>query len=419
MGPSTRLPGLGLACMLAGCLLGACGSIPRIPADGEFLGRHVASTVDSEVARYYLESYAQGKREDRAADENIAALYRAYANSLPSREELKAVAAAFSVDFAALFFADRLLNDECNRALNQRFARYLESGAWVDPAVSASYQILFVPGWDYVSNGRLTGSDFAKPRELATRAGFANELVALPPTGSVEADASVLAAEIARHSRTGKKILIAGTSAAGPAIHLALGELLDERDLRSVKAWLNLGGILHGTPLVDFFEAQPQRVLLDFYAWVKGWDREAIPSMATAPSRKRFSRLQLHPGIVVINYVGVPLSGQLSRFSGAGYRMLRPDGPNDGVALLADAIAPDSLTLVALGSDHYFAEDPLMNRKTVAMMRLVLDYADKVSGTACTGRSNALHQRARGAAQSTSASSLPRSTRRLPGGRTR
>ena len=395
MGPSTRLRGLGLACVLASFFLGACGAIPRIPAQGEFLGQHVASTVDSEVARYYLESYAQGKREDRAADEKISALLRAHGNSLPSREELKAVAAAFSVDFAALFFADRLLNDACNRALDQRFVRYLESGAEVDPAVSAAYQILFVPGWDYVSNGGLTGSDFAKPRELATRSGFENQLVALPPTGSVEAGASVLAAEIARHSRTGKKILIVGTSSAGPAIHLALAELLDERVLRSVKAWLNLGGILHGTPLVDYFEAQPQRVLLDFYAWVKGWDREAIPSMGTALGRKRFSRLHLHPDIVVINYVGVPLSGQLSRFSGAGYRMLRPDGPNDGVALLADAIAPDSLSVVALGSDHYFAEDPAIDRKTVAMMRLVLDYMNKVPGTACTGRRNALYQRAR------------------------
>lgn len=395
MGPSTRLRGLGLACLLASFFLGACGAIPRIPAHGEFLGQHVTSTVDSEVARYYLESYAQGKREDRAADEKISALFRAHGNSLPSREELKAVAAAFSVDFAALFFADRLLNDACNRALNRRFARYLESGADVDPTVSASYQILFVPGWDYVSNGGLTGSDFAKPRELATRSGFENHLVALPPTGSVEAGASLLAAEIARHSRTGKNILLAGTSSAGPAIHLALGELLDARVLRSVKAWLNLGGILRGTPLVDFFESQPQRMLLDFYAWVKGWDREAIPSMGTASSRTRFSRLQLHPDIVVINYVGIPLSGQLSRFSGAGYRMLRSDGPNDGLVLLADVIAPDSLTVVALGSDHYFAEDPAINRKTVALMRLVLDYTNKVAGTACRGKSNAVHQRAR------------------------
>jgi len=37
----------------------------------------------------------------------------AHGGSLPSRQELKAISAAFSVDFAALFCADRLLDDAC------------------------------------------------------------------------------------------------------------------------------------------------------------------------------------------------------------------------------------------------------------------------------------------------------------------
>lgn len=395
MRSSTRLPRLRLAGVLTCLVLGACSSIPRIPASGNFAGQRVATTVDAVVARYYLESYSQGRHDDREMDGRIAALYRSHDHSQPSREDLKAISVAFSVDFAALFFADRLLNDACNKALNRRFARYLDDGAGVDADAASAYQILFVPGWDYISNGGLTGADFAKPRELATRAGFENHLVKVPPTGSVEAGARVLAAEISRHRRSGKKILLAGTSAAGPAIHLALGELLDERDLSAVKVWLNLGGILGGTPLVDYFETQPRRLLLDFYAWAKGWDRAAILSMGTASSRRRFSRLQLHSDLVVINYVGVPLSGQLSRFSGTGYRMLRPDGPNDGLVLLSDVVAPDSLTIVALGSDHFFAEDPGIDRKTVALMGLVVAYANKDAGVTCADQASIALRRAR------------------------
>jgi hypothetical protein len=372
-----------LACLFACLVLGACGSIPRIPATGEFFGHHVATTVDAEVARYYLESYSQGRHDNREMDQRISALYRSHANRVPTRDELRDISVAFSVDFAALFFTDRLLANACNRALNQRFARYLGYGSSVDAAAAAAYQILFVPGWDYISNGRQTGSDFARPRELASRAGVENHLVAMPPTGSVEEGAAVLAAAISRHRRSGKKILIAGTSSAGPAIHLALAELLPEKEKRSIKAWLNLAGILHGTPLVDYFLGQPQRLLFDFYAWVKGWDAQAVLTMGTAPSRTRFSRLRLHSGLVVINYVGIPLSGQLSRFSGTGYRMLRPDGPNDGLVLLADVIAPDSLTVVALGSDHFFAEDPDIDKKTVALMKLIVTYADKATAPAC------------------------------------
>lgn len=390
----TRLPRHCLACVLTCLVLGACSSIPRIPATGEFAGQRVATTVDAEVARYYLERYSQGKHENRELDARIAAIYRSHEVALPSRDELKAISVSLSVDFAALFFADRLLHDSCNKTLNRLFAHYFEQDARLDSSISAAYQILFVPGWDYVSNGGLTGSDFAKPRELATRAGFENHLVRLPPTGSVEAGARVVAAEVSRLRRSGKKILLAGTSSAGPAIHLALGELLDDRERSAVKVWLNLGGILRGTPLVDYFEALPQRLLLDFYAWAKGWDRQAIPSMGTVASRKRYSRLQLNSDLVVINYVGIPLSGQLSQYGETGYRMLRSHGPNDGLALVTDAIAPGSLTVVALGSDHFFAEHPQIDRKTRALMRLVVAYASKEADVACTGTGDLALRRA-------------------------
>jgi len=346
----------------------------------------VETTVDSEIARYYLEIYLQGKNENRDMDEKISALYSSHGKSVPSREELKEISQAFSVDFAALFLADRLLNNRCNKDLNQLFEFYLNNDTAVDTSISSSYQILFVPGWHYVENGHLTGADFAKPRELATNLGFENYLVALPPTGAVEEGANVLAAEITRRNRSGKKILLAGSSSAGPVIHLALGELLDQKELSSVKAWLNLGGILRGTPFIDYFEGRPQRWLFNLYIWFKGLDKQAILGMGTAPSRRRFSRLQLDSEIVVINYMGIPLSGQLSQYSGTGYRMLSSDGPNDGLALLTDAIAPGSLTVVALGSDHFLAEDPEIDKKTVALMKLIVTYSNKAMTIGCTGQ---------------------------------
>ena len=42
------------------------------------------------------------------------------------------------------------------------------------------------------------------------------------------------------------------------------------------------------------------------------------------------------------------------------------------LTLLADAIAPGSQTIVAMGSDHFFAEDPNINEKTVALMALII-----------------------------------------------
>jgi hypothetical protein len=370
------------ACVFLACLfLTSCGHAPRIPAAGDLFGQHVRTTVDSEAARYYLENYLQGKDENRDLSSKIDALHREYGRSTPSREDLSALSRVFSVDFAALFLAHRLLTDECNRALNASFASYLQSEAGVDPAIVSSYVVLFVPGWEYVRNGPQTGADFAKPRALVSRFGLENHLVEIPPTGSVERNATVLASEIARRSRSGKKIILAGASSAGPAIHLVLGEMLSEKDRNSVKAWLNLGGILQGSPLVDHLEARPW--LFSPIVWLKGWDKEAIRSMSTRRSRSRFARLDMGSGILVVNYLGVPLSGQLSRFSRDQYPILSSDGPNDGLTMLADAIAPNSLTIVALGSDHFFAEDPRIDEKTVALMKLMLAYVETSGSSRC------------------------------------
>ena len=82
------------------------------------------------------------------------------------------------------------------------------------------------------------------------------------------------------------------------------------------------------------------------------------------------------PRILVVNYLGIPLSGQVGRYSRENYPVLARDGPNDGLTLLADAIAPGSLTVLAPGSDHFFAEDPRIDEKTVALMKLMVDYVE-------------------------------------------
>lgn len=84
-------------------LLGACSSTPKTFVDSPLFGEHVFTTVDSEVARYYLGSYLQGEFSNREWDERISGLYRQYRNTIPSRDELKSTSQEYSVDFASLF----------------------------------------------------------------------------------------------------------------------------------------------------------------------------------------------------------------------------------------------------------------------------------------------------------------------------
>jgi len=357
-----------------------CATISEYPVNSELIGEKVHTTVDSEIARYYLENYLQGIKNDSASDQKIDLLYRNQSESQPTRKELKKLSVTFSVDFAALFLADHLWSNKENSNLQKTFRRFVEEeedNTYSYQSRYSSYMMLFVPGWDYVENGHITGADFATPRVLVADLGIENHLVEIPPNGSVEDNADYLSKELIVRGQSGKKIIIVGASSAGPAIHLSLGEQLGKEQLQSVAAWINIGGILQGSPLVDYFQQWPQRWLFNIVLWYEGWDKDKLISMSAKASRKRFSRLSLSNNVLVINYLGLSLSGQLSEYSKTKYPLLAPEGPNDGLTLLVDVILPGSMTIIAIGSDHFFAEDPLIDVKTVALTKTVISYLEK------------------------------------------
>jgi hypothetical protein len=356
-----------------------CSSLPKYPVQSQLLGEAINTTVDSDFARYYLDTYLQNKRLKPEYDQQIDEIYKTQGNSLPTREELKKISSEFSVDFASLFFSDRLMQQEKNILAQNVFFKYLttdRSHLYSTMAHFSSYRVLFVPGWNYIDNGYLTGSDLALPRQLISELGVENHLVLTPSNGSVEASAKAISAAILKYSKLNKKIIIVGASAAGPAIHLTLGEMLPKDLLSSVVAWINLGGILQGSPLVDYFEQWPQKALMNMVLWYKGWEHEDVLSMSVKKSRERFKRLQLDPDLVVFNYLALSLSGNLSHLSTSKYPLIKSEGPNDGLTLLTDVIAPDSSTLISVNSDHYFGEDPQINDKTVAVLKTVIHYLE-------------------------------------------
>jgi hypothetical protein len=76
--------------------------------------------------------------------------------------------------------------------------------------------------------------------------------------------------------------------------------------------------------------------------------------------------------VVVVNYLAVPLSGHVGRHARDNYPVLARQGPNDGLTLLSDVLLPGSLTVVALGSDHFIADDPDIDAKTLALVKLMV-----------------------------------------------
>ena len=341
-------------CVIA---LTGCASIKKIPAKGSLQDYAISTTVEDESAKYYLENYHSGNVTNASLHERISKVHERLQGGVPTREQLKEISGEFSVDFAALLFADQLLKQTDNGPLQKQFLRNLDAVRQDTVKYPKSdVLIMFVPGYDYVANGRKTGADFAKPRKLLEQAGYDVNFVTIDPHGSVEENAAYLAKSIL--SNRHRKVAVVGASSAGPAIHLALGKLIKPDDLTHVRAWLNLGGILQGSPVLDQVSSGPKGWLFSAIIWFKGWKRSSFESMYASVSRARFATLAVPEHIAIYNYLGLSLSGNVSGFARDKYRMMRKDGPNDGLTLLPDIVAPHSLSILSPTTDHFFAEDP-------------------------------------------------------------
>lgn len=349
-----------------------CVHIDKIPAQGALQGYALKTTVDHESAKFYLENYLAGKNPSSEYSQKIDQIHQQLQTDLPSRAQLKQLSRAFSVDFAALLFGNQLLKQKGNAELQRQFQKnvsHVQKGEMV--YLPKEILIMMVPGYGYVENGQETGADFASPRKLLQDLGYQVDFVEIDQFGSVEANAEFLSRRIL--SQREHKVVLVGASSANPAIHLALGKLLKPSDLKHVLAWLNLGGILQGVPVLDKFSAGPQAWLFSALMWFKGWERSSFESMSTVASRKRFAALSVPKHIAVYNYLGLSLSGDISRFAWDKYLMMREEGPNDGLTLLPDILAPNSLSILSFKTDHFFAEDPDIDTKTLALLVTIIE----------------------------------------------
>jgi hypothetical protein len=279
---------------------------------------------------------------------------------------------------AAVIFARQVLNQEPNRRMQSLFLKNL---AWIRTApemarreisrAAAGYSLVFAPAWLYRSHPH-NGADFRRPRQVLDAIGVESRLLDLPEDGIVDENAARIAAALRGPGTPGRKRIIVSTSKSGSEVALALGGILTSEELSDVAAWINIGGLLQGTPFVDISLDSWHAPFVRFWFTLQGWNWAAAKSMATPIRRARFATLRFPDHLLIINFVGVPLSGDMTLRSQPGYALLKPFGPNDGLALLADEILPGSLTVLQPGVDHYF-DLPDIDVRSLALVKSVLD----------------------------------------------
>lgn len=363
-------------CLPTLLLLAACAA--GFPVRGSVGGQTIDTRVDSEVARYYLASYLAGKRDDAALDERIDRVYQRANDSLPNRGELKHLSDDFSLDFASLYLADQIARSPDNRRFRDAFdearayaRKNLNAGRVRLPARATDFEVIFVPGYLY-KRVKMTGADFAVPRAALRRVGLLQHFVETHEDGAVEENAELVAAAIRARAQTGRRLILISASKSGPEVALALTKLTSA-ETRQVVAWINAVGALQGTPLAD------ERLLPELEQLIGKVDIAGMESLTTERSRRRFEAFRVPAHVLVVNYIGIPVTGSISSLGDLGFFSLGKYGPNDGITLLSDSIFPGGVTLAELGLDHFLL-DVQMDVTTVALMSTVIGWIGERDG---------------------------------------
>ena len=359
-------------------LLAACATLPdTTPASGSVGGRPVRVGVDSPEAAYYIERYLKGERGWTEIDGRLAALYAAAdPQSLPGRDELKRLADEFSVDFASIYFAERVALLPANRLLRRTYDAHLaramadyyqKSDRSLLPE-AADYQVIFVPAYNHESHTN-TGANLQTPRIALRAAGMTPRLIPTDEIGAIESNAERVADYLRRTTRPGDRVILVSASKSSPEVALALSALEPETASR-VKAWINIVGTLQGTPLAD--EVLGDGPLSRYRPYV---DDPGMHSMVTSLRREAYKTLRFPDALLVINYIGIPVTSTISKEVKDSWLILRPYGPNDGLNMLADLIAPNSVTLADFGRDHYMVDETLRQR-TIALINTTVEWLE-------------------------------------------
>ena len=251
------------------------------------------------------------------------------------------------VDAATALMYDRIRHAEPHRS-------FIEAVDAIDPAASlprTSARLLIAPAAFWREYPQL-GADGAAVLAVARELGMSVELIATHSTGGVAENARIIG-DALNAEKDGSVILVS-LSKGGADVRMALEG--GGAPLRKVRAWINVCGLVHGTPLVDQFFAGPwwRRMTVRAFLARHRADFRLIRELGHAPGSPLSARAVAPEGVQVVNVIACPLSEHTSGALAKRHRRLSTLGPNDGSTLLTDAIVDGGAIYPVWGADHYF-----------------------------------------------------------------
>jgi hypothetical protein len=265
-------------------------------------------------------------------------------------EAVRRLAEQCGLDFATALLYDRIVQSpEHGRFIQRLESLPMERAS--PPRLEAT--LVIVPGAFYVESPH-TGADGRMLREEGARLGCKSEVVPLASFGCLAENVRILSDWLT--ARPAGKVILASLSKGGAEVKLALARPDSAAVFRNVVCWVNLSGLLQGTPLAGWLlKSRVRRWWFRLLFWWRRYDYSVIGELGRGPNTLLHDDLHLPAHMQAIHLVGFPLARHLSNgLARRGYRRLRHLGPNDAAGIvLADVCRWPGLIYPVWGADHY------------------------------------------------------------------
>lgn len=291
-------------------------------------------------------------------------------NCIPSTNELRHITAREGIDAATTLLYRTVLESTRYGPFIRRIEelrRRQDCLTWDNDAI-----LVIVPGAFYRENPR-SGADGHLVRAQAERIGCETDLIPLASTGGLQQNATIICEWLCDCEE--RPVILVSLSKGGADIKMALSQPGAAAAFQHVVGWINLCGILDGTPNAEWlFSGGVFAKLVRTYYNALGQNLEFVRDLRRGPGHPLDFELQLPAHLRMVTVVGFPLREHLSSFIARHcHRKLAALGPNDCGLVLSDVCAQPGLLYPLWGADHYLRPNSGVQDLIVALMEYMIE----------------------------------------------
>jgi hypothetical protein len=212
--------------------------------------------------------------------------------------------------------------------------------------------VAIVPGAFYRENPR-TGADGRLVREVAERLGLPVATVPVSSTGTLAENARVLAEWLV--AARDHPLILVSVSKGGSDVKAALARPDAAQTFKGVRGWVNLCGILNGTPMADWLLSPNLLARANRFVYrIRGRSLDFLDDLRRFPGCALDFPLIPPAHLRAFHVMGFPLRSHFHNgLARRCHTRLAFFGPNDGSILLSDAPGWLGQLCPVWGADHY------------------------------------------------------------------